>query len=55
MVNPAYVSITDAAERLNVHPDTVRRMIYAQKLPSVRVGRLVRIPLEALTLEALQD
>ena len=51
----AYTSVKDAAKRLDVHPDTVRRMIYAGELPHVRIGRAIRIPLDALTLDALAN
>ncbi|MEW6905622.1 helix-turn-helix domain-containing protein [Trueperella pyogenes] len=50
-----YVSIKDAAARLSVSPDTIRRMIYANKLPHVRVGRVIRIPLDALAPDALAE
>ncbi|WP_406710797.1 excisionase family DNA-binding protein [Trueperella pyogenes] len=51
----SYVSIQGAAERLNVHHSTIRRMIYAGKLPHVRVGRVIRIPLDALTPDVLAE
>lgn len=53
--NTTYTSISGAAERLDVHPDTIRRLIYAGKLPHVRIGRAIRIPLDALTLDALTN
>ncbi|WP_353888236.1 helix-turn-helix domain-containing protein [Arcanobacterium pinnipediorum] len=31
--NVSYTTINGAAHYLNVHPDTIRRMIYANKLP----------------------
>lgn len=43
------VDVKTAAELLDVHPETVRALIRDGKLRSVRVGRLVRIPREALT------
>lgn len=37
------LTVTEVAERLHVHPITVRRLIKAGKLPAVRVGRAVRV------------
>ncbi|MFY9262529.1 MAG: helix-turn-helix domain-containing protein [Arcanobacterium sp.] len=54
-LEPAYTTIKGAAEHLEVHPDTIRRMIYAQKLPHVRIGRAIRIPLSALSVDALKE
>ncbi|WP_216378400.1 helix-turn-helix domain-containing protein [Arcanobacterium phocae] len=51
--NVSYTTINGAAHCLDVHPDTIRRMIYANKLPHVKVGRVIRIPLDALTPAAL--
>lgn len=50
---PVYTGIKGAATILDVHPDTIRKMIYAGQLPSIKVRRAVRIPLEALTMDAL--
>lgn len=51
--NPAYTSIKGAATLLDCHPDTIRHMIYAGELPYIRIRRAIRIPLEALTVDAL--
>lgn len=48
-----YTTVQGAAEYLQVNPATIRRAINAEKLDYVRVGRAIRIPLEALTPEAL--
>jgi excisionase family DNA binding protein len=41
------LSVTEAADRLHVHPATVRRMIARGDLSAVRVGRVWRVdPLE---------
>ena len=37
------LTIADTAERLNVSPRTVRRLIDAGQLPIIRIGRAVRI------------
>lgn len=37
------VSIKVAAETLGVHPDTIRRRIYAGDLPAVKIGGQIRI------------
>tara|TARA_R110000868_G_scaffold330273_1_gene591215 strand:- start:4520 stop:4693 length:174 start_codon:yes stop_codon:yes gene_type:complete len=36
-------TISQAADLLQVNPRTIRRLIDAGKLPSVRVGRAIRI------------
>ncbi|WP_164719963.1 helix-turn-helix domain-containing protein [Flaviflexus ciconiae] len=50
---PEFTSIQGAATLLACSTDTVRRMIYSGKLPHARLGRTIRIPLSALTLESL--
>lgn len=40
---PSFITIDQAAERLGLHPRTVRRMICGGELPAYRVGRFVRI------------
>jgi excisionase family DNA binding protein len=42
---PRLTSIDVAAEFLDVHPRTVRRMIHAGELRAYRVGRLVKVDL----------
>jgi excisionase family DNA binding protein len=37
------LTVVEVAERLHVHPITVRRLIKAGKLAAVRVGRAVRV------------
>lgn len=39
-----YYSIQDLQERLNVSRSTILRLIEAQKLKSIKIGRQVRIP-----------
>lgn len=36
-------TVQEAAERLAVHPMTVRRLIERGQMPAVRVGRAIRI------------
>jgi excisionase family DNA binding protein len=43
-----YVSPGEAAERLGVTTRTIRRRIKDGQLPTVRLGRIVRIPVAAL-------
>ena len=45
---PAVLRISDVAEILDVTPATVRRHIKTNDLPHIKVGRLIRIPKEAL-------
>jgi len=42
------LTVKDVAAALDCHAFTVRRWIWAGDLPSVRVGRSVRVPREAL-------
>jgi excisionase family DNA binding protein len=51
-LSPLY-SVREVAEQLGVHPETIRRHIHEGRLEAVRVGRLLRIPKEAL--ETLLD
>jgi excisionase family DNA binding protein len=43
---PGYVTVGGAADRLRLHPRSVRDLIYTGRLPSARLGRrhLLRIP-----------
>jgi excisionase family DNA binding protein len=36
-------SVREVADRLGVHPETVRRLIHDGRLDAVRVGRVLRI------------
>jgi excisionase family DNA binding protein len=40
-------SVRDVADRLGVHPETIRRLIHDGQLDAVRVGRLLRVDGEA--------
>ena len=42
-IGPCLLSVDEAAIHLNVSEKTVRRLIKAQILSSIRIGRLVRI------------
>jgi excisionase family DNA binding protein len=50
MPNPDYLTATEAAARLGISLRTARRRIADGSLPSVRIGRAVRIPAGALDL-----
>jgi excisionase family DNA binding protein len=45
---PAVLSISDVAAILNITPATVRRHIKKRDIPSIKVGRLVRVPKDSL-------
>lgn len=45
----AFLTVQQAAERLQVHPTTLRRWIKTGAIPAARYGHLWRIPEEALT------
>lgn len=45
---PAALDVGETAAVLNVHPNTVRRLVKAGKLPSVRIANTVRIPVDAV-------
>lgn len=42
------LSINEAAERLNVHRRTIERLKDSGQLAHVKIGRVTRIPIEAL-------
>lgn len=46
--NNLAMTITQAAERLQVHPNTIRRQIDKGQIPAIRIGRLIRIPAEII-------
>jgi excisionase family DNA binding protein len=45
---PSLVTLQDAASRLGVSLSTIRRKVAAGEIPSIRVGRSVRLDLGAL-------
>ncbi|MCR5740381.1 MAG: helix-turn-helix domain-containing protein [Lachnospiraceae bacterium] len=45
---PAVLRISEVAEILNINQATVRRHIRNNDIPSIKVGRLVRIPKDSL-------
>jgi excisionase family DNA binding protein len=36
-------SVREVADRLGVHPETVRRLIHEGRLDAVRIGRVLRV------------
>lgn len=45
-----FVSVADAAVIFGVNERTIRRLIYGKQIPARKIGRAVRIPVEALDL-----
>jgi excisionase family DNA binding protein len=45
---PGLYSVREAAHRLGVHPETIRRLIREGRLDAIRVGRVLRVHREAL-------
>jgi excisionase family DNA binding protein len=43
-----YVSVADAAIHYGVHEDTIYRGVATKRLPSIRVGRVIRVNLDEL-------
>ena len=41
-------SVRDVAQRLGVHPETIRRLIHDGRLEAVRVGRVLRVDPQAV-------
>lgn len=50
---PILVRVDEAARLLGVSPSSIRRLLIANAIPSVRLGRRVLIPVRAL--EALAE
>lgn len=53
--NSGYTSINNVAEFFQVHPDTIRRMIRAKKIPAIHFGKSIRIPKKVLTPDFLAE
>ncbi len=41
------ISLTDVAEEMKVHPESLRRMIKKHDVPTIRIGRYKYISVEA--------
>lgn len=50
-----YYSIKQVAEILNVAEMTVYQQVWAGNIPAIKVGRIIRIPAEALSYKALAN
>lgn len=48
MENIRFLTVAEVAEILRVNVASVRRMVWRRSLPSVRIGRAVRIPASAV-------
>jgi excisionase family DNA binding protein len=46
--NATFLSPRQLAERLGFHVESVRRLLRQGRLPSVRIGRRLRVPADAL-------
>jgi excisionase family DNA binding protein len=44
----ASYSVREVADRLGVHPETVRRLIHSGKLEAVREGRVLRVAADSV-------
>ena len=44
----ALYTVREVANRLGVHPETVRRLIHDGRLDAVRVGRVLRVDSDSL-------
>jgi excisionase family DNA binding protein len=40
---PDLLSVREVADRLGVHPETIRRLIHEGRMSAVRVGRVLRV------------
>jgi excisionase family DNA binding protein len=47
-MTPVLISISEVAVRLSVSEKTVRRLIARGELPAVRIGALIRVPVESI-------
>lgn len=45
---PKYLTVREVADHLRVSVMTVYRLVHADELAAVRVGRVVRIPVQGL-------
>jgi excisionase family DNA binding protein len=50
----AFYTVDEAAERLRMHPDTLRRQLRQGRIRSVRTGKLWRIPESALEAPGIE-
>jgi excisionase family DNA binding protein len=41
-------TVQEVADRLGVHPETIRRLIHGGRMEAVRVGRVLRVHPDAL-------
>jgi excisionase family DNA binding protein len=41
-------SVREVADRLGVHPETIRRLIHDGRLDAVRIGRVLRVESHSL-------
>ena len=48
MQTQSYFSPTQLSHRWAFHVESVRRMVREHRLPAVRIGRRLRIPIEAV-------
>lgn len=54
-IEPEYLTRQQAARLLGVSPGTVGRMVNSRDLPTVRIGKCVRIPRESVMRAAINQ
>jgi len=47
-MEPLSVSVVEAGRLLSISPRTVRRYILRRRLPAIRIGRRLLVPLDSL-------
>ena len=50
---PKYYTVNETAQALGLSKNGLYKLIYAGKIPAVKVGRAIRIPADALKPENL--
>lgn len=48
MMNTTYLTTKQASERLALHQESVRRLCRSGKIPAIRIGKRLRIPVAEL-------
>lgn len=48
ILRQTYMTVKEAAERLRVHPETIRRLVRSDELRAIKIGRIIRISVAAI-------